>query len=107
MWPLQAGGVTFADKKGQMVTVGNPYSRSETFELMAYEPDYTTPVSGVVINPQTVTLGAGATRRVQVVFDMPEKERTVAVCVSPIPKAGAMVVPRVCGLYSGQRAGVR
>lgn len=107
MWPLVGDGVTFGDRKGQMVTVGNPYGRAETFQLRAYEPDYVTPIDGVIIQPSNLSLGAGATRRVKIVFALPDQERTIAVCVTPSPKPGAMVAPRVCGRYSGSRAGRR
>lgn len=106
LWPMTDEGVTFAAKKGVMINIANPYPRAENFVLEAFEPDYETPTEGVLIMPAKVTLGADATRRVRVIFDIPGKERTVAVCVRP-EKSEGQVIPRVCGRYSGRRAGAQ
>lgn len=107
MWPLKDRGISFGEQKGQMVTVGNPYNEAEKFELFAVDVDYATPIDGVKISPAAFTLAPGATRRVKIVFDIPNKERTIAVCAQKIPEPGAMVIPRVCGRYTGVRAGLR
>ncbi|MGF1446999.1 MAG: hypothetical protein ACFBRM_12490 [Pikeienuella sp.] len=106
MFPMVEDGLTFTDKKGIMLTVVNPYQSAETFKLEAFETDYNTPTTGVAIQPSELTLGSSLSRRVRVIFDVPGKERTIAVCVQPVQEE-AQVVPRVCGRYTARRAGIR
>lgn len=104
--PMVEDGITFSDKKGVMLTIVNPYRSAERFELFAFETDYETPTTGVQIQPRSFTLGPELQRRVRVIFDVPNQERTIAVCVQPIQE-NAQVIPRVCGRYSARRAGQR
>ena len=106
MYPMVDEGITFSDRKAVMLTVTNPYQSAETFRLEAFEQDYATPTGGVQITPDELTLGSEASRRIRVIFEVPGKERIIAVCVQPVDE-DAQVVPRVCGRYAARRAGAR
>lgn len=104
MFPMRDKGVTFTDKRGVMLTIVNPYRKAETFHMEAFEADLVTPSAGVKIMPNKVTLGSNSTRRVRVIFDVPqEEEREIAVCMRLEVTEDAQIVPRVCGRYAGSR----
>lgn len=104
--PLEKTGVTPSDRKAFRLTVGNPYPKRMTFELVPLQADYQTPAKNVVVNYPTLTMAPGLTRQVIVTFaiDPNQKERTIALCVMPKAIDGP-ILPRVCGLYTGRMAG--
>lgn len=104
--PLEKTGVTPSDRKAFRLTVGNPYAKRMTFELVPMQADYLTPAKNVVVNYPTLTMAPGFTRQVIVTFDIDpaRKERTIALCVMPKAIDGP-ILPRVCGLYTGRMAG--
>lgn len=102
--PMVDKGVTFVARKGVMIVVANPYSSTQKFVLEPYEPSLSTVARGVNLQFTEITLASNAQRRVRVIFDIPGKEREIAICVRPETEE-TMVVPRVCGRYYGRRAG--
>lgn len=105
--PLVAEGVTFADKKAQMIVVANAYSASKKIILEAFEPDLHTPAAGVRLEAETLTLSSNGQRRLRVIFDVPGDRREIAICARTEQTQDEMVIPRVCGRYLARRAGLR
>lgn len=104
--PLRKEGTTLTDKKAFYVNVGNPYKAPMVFSLTPMEADYQTLASKTVVRPARVKLGVGQTKRIVFMFEIQkdQKERKVALCVSPENLDGP-VLPRVCGTYTGKRLG--
>lgn len=104
--PLVERGVTFTDRKAAMVTVANAYSATQTIRIEAFEPDLATPAPGVRLAMDRITLASNERRRIRVIFDVPNKEREIAICVSSEQPTDGMVVPRVCGRFYARRADI-
>lgn len=104
--PLRKEGTTLTDRKGFYINVGNPYDRTMVFDLAPMEADYATPATRVAVRPRVLRLAPGRSKRVTFMFEIQkdQKERKVALCVSPTNLEGA-VLPRVCGTYTGVRLG--
>jgi hypothetical protein len=106
--PMRNAGVTPGDIKGFRLMVGNPYRTRLTFRVQLTDATFAAPASEAVVNAPEFRLAPGASRPIIVEFriDPKAKERTIGVCISPKDLPGPLL-PRVCGLYTGKRPGVR
>ena len=104
--PMKREGVTAGPAKAFYVAVRNPYDRPMSFSITPVETDFETLASRAKARPHRVRLGAQKTRRVILLFEIPQnaKERTIALCVQPEEPLGS-VVTRVCGTYTARRVG--
>jgi len=103
--PLVDEGVTFMDKKVVMVTVANAYRSPLDIVVEPFEPDLVTPAFGVKLRTTKLNLGPNGRRRMRVIFDVPEDDREIAICVRTEIANEEMVIPRVCGRYYARRIG--
>ncbi|MEL6316275.1 MAG: hypothetical protein AAFR16_01415 [Pseudomonadota bacterium] len=103
--PLVDRGVTFAEKKVQVIVVSNAYTSAREIVIEAFEPDLVTPAQGVALRATRISLASNGRRRLRVLFDVPGAEREIAICVRTEQTDEEMVIPRVCGRYYARRVG--
>lgn len=103
--PLVDEGVTFMDKKVVMVTIANAYRSPLDIVVEPFEPDLVTPAFGVKLRTNSLKLGPNGRRRMRVIFEVPEDDREIAICVRTEIANEEMVIPRVCGRYYARRIG--
>lgn len=101
--PLVEKGVTFTDRKAVMATIANAYNSTQTINIEAFEADLATPAAGVRLDHERITLASNQRRRLRVIFDVPDKEREIAICVSSEQPTEDMVIPRVCARFFARR----
>ena len=104
--PMRAEGDTPSAVKGFRLLIGNPYRQRMVFRVLPMEPGFRVGAPDAAVNFPELALAPGSTRQVIVSFriDTAMKERTIGVCVQPKAIEG-MVMPRVCGTYTGRRRG--
>jgi hypothetical protein len=106
--PMRNAGMTPGDIKGFRLVVGNPYRTRLAFMVRLTDETFARPAADAAVNAPEFRLAPGASRPIIVEFriDPKAKERTIGVCISPKDLPGPLL-PRVCGLYTGRRAGAR
>jgi hypothetical protein len=104
--PMRNQGETPSDIKGFKLVVGNPYKTRMTFQIVPMDKGFVQPAADAAVNFPELTMAPGTARQVIVTFriDPQLKERTIGVCVQPKSIEG-LVMPRVCGTYTGRRRG--
>lgn len=106
--PLMNSGLTLSDRKGFYLTLINPYATRETFRLYGIAWSDETPDARVVIPVNEVALGAGAQRRILVVYTglEPGEEHRFRVCAQRAgPRQEALIDARVCSKLVARRVG--
>ena len=104
--PMRSAGDTPSLVKGFRLLVGNPYKTRMVFRILPMDPQFRVPAADAAVNFPEITMSPGTTRQVIVSFriDPAIKERTIGVCVQPKAIEG-VVMPRVCGTYTGRLRG--
>ncbi|HVY52637.1 MAG TPA: hypothetical protein VHA07_13895 [Devosia sp.] len=104
--PMRNAGATPSDIKGFRLVVGNPYRTRLIFTVRLTDERFTGAAADAAASTTEFPLAPGASRPVIVEFRIGPnmKERTIGVCISPKDLPGPLL-PRVCGLYTGRRAG--
>jgi hypothetical protein len=106
--PMRNAGTTPSDIKGFRLMVGNPYRARLVFGVRLTDATFAAEAPQAAVNAAEFALAPGASRPIIVEFRIGpnEKERTIGVCITPRSLPGPLL-PRVCGLYTGRRAGAR
>jgi hypothetical protein len=111
--PFQATAQSLSPMRGQVksyseqfairVYPANPYEKRIRVEMKVYDQDFR-PVAGARVSPAQFTLGASASRPVNVLIPFDgNSERKVRVCVESIPFQGTTtnIKAQICGKFMG------
>lgn len=107
--PLQRSGVTDRPGKAFYLSIANPYSTIERFQIRAMEAVADDAADRVVIFPSDLALGGGSRRQVLVIVKplQPNETYRFRVCASRSPKPQETVNARVCSNLTARRLPAR
>ncbi len=104
--PMRAVAKSMTEEFAVRLTVGNPYNKTVTFDVLAFDEKFR-PVDAIIV-PGKLKIGARDMRQVLVRFSfLGEPERKVRVCAEGLfsQSNNTAVRTQVCGRYLGQRVG--
>ncbi len=94
------------DEFAVRLTVGNPYNKAVTFNVLAFDENYE-PVDAIIV-PSKLRIGSRDTKQIVVRFPFEGKPmRKVRVCAEGLfsQNNNTAIRTQVCGRYLGQRLG--
>ena len=104
--PMRAVANSMTDEFAIRLTVGNPYNKAVTFNVLAFDENYE-PVEAIIV-PSKLRVGSRDTKQVVVRFSfLGEPKRKVRVCAEGLfsQNNNTAIRTQVCGRYLGQRLG--